>query len=72
MSMGKRLTTERKLSKLTLEKISEYLGISYQAYRKYEKDVCYPSVEILVKIAKMYNTSTDYIVGLTDDKRKYW
>ncbi len=72
MSMGKRLTAERKLSKLTLEKISEYLGISYQAYRKYEKDVCYPSVEILVKIAKMYNTSTDYIVGLTDDKRKYW
>ena len=72
MTMGQRLNDERKLSKLTLEKISENLGISYQAYRKYEKDICYPSIEILIKLAKMYNTSTDYIVGLTNDKRKYW
>lgn len=72
MTIGERLLAERKISKLTLEKISEKLGISYQAYRKFEKDLCYPSIETLTKIAILYNTSTDYILGLTDDKRKYW
>lgn len=72
MTTGERLTLERKNSSLTLEKISEILGISYQAYRKFEKDICYPSAETLIAIAKMYNLSTDYILGLTEDKRKYW
>ena len=72
MTTGERLQAERKLSKLTLESISDVLGISYQAYRKFEKDICFPSAETLIKIARMYNTSTDYILGLTDDKRKYW
>lgn len=72
MTLGERLYNERKQSNLTLEKISEILDISYQAYRKFEKDICCPSVITLVKIAKLYNLSTDYILGLTDDKRKYW
>ena len=70
--MGERLYNERKSSNLTLEKISEIIGISYQAYRKFEKNICNPSCETLVEIAKMYNVSTDYILGLTEDKRKYW
>ncbi len=72
MTTGERLYNERKQSKMTLEKIAEELNISYQAYRKFEKNECYPSVETLIKIAKMYNLSTDYILGLTNDKRKYW
>ncbi len=72
MTIGERLYEERKLSKLTLESISEKLGISYQAYRKFEKGICYPSCQTLIEIAKMYNLSTDYILGLTNDKRKYW
>ena len=71
MTTGQRLEQERKRSKLTLEKISEIIGISYQAYRKIEKDLNMPSAETLIAIAKMYNLSTDYILGLTDDKRKY-
>ncbi len=72
MTTGERLEKERKEQKITLEKISEILGISYQAYRKFEKDICYPSVETLISIAKMYNISTDYILCLSEDKRKYW
>lgn len=72
MTIGQRLQAERKILQMTLEQISESLDISYQAYRKFEKDICHPSVETLIKIAKMYNLSTDYILGLTEDKRKYW
>lgn len=72
MTTGERLYEIRKSSKLTLEQIAEILDISYQAYRKYEKDICYPSAETLIRLARMYNVSTDYILGLSDDKRKYW
>ncbi len=72
MTTGERLYKERKQSKMTLEQIADYLDISYQAYRKYEKDICFPSAETLKLIAKMYQVSTDYILGLTDDRRKYW
>lgn len=72
MTTGERLYQERKQSKMTLQEIEEILGISYQAYRKFEKNICYPKVETLIAIAKMYNLSTDYILGLTNDKRKYW
>lgn len=66
MTMGERLTAARKNSGLTLEQIAEILDISYQAYRKYEKGLCNPSVEVLIKISKMYGLSTDYILGLSD------
>ena len=39
MTTGERLFYERKQSKLTLEKISEIIGISYQEYRKIEKNI---------------------------------
>lgn len=68
MTIGERLTAARKESGLTLEKISEILDISYQAYRKYEKDLCYPSAEVLIKISKMYGISSDYILGLSEKK----
>lgn len=73
MTIGERLTAARKESGLTLEKISEILDISYQAYRKYEKDLCYPSVEVLIKISKMYGISSDYILGLSEksDPQRY-
>ena len=48
MTTGQRLEQERKRSKLTLEKISEIIGISYQAYRKIEKDLNMPSAETLI------------------------
>ena len=72
MTTGQRLYNERKNKKITLEKISELIGISYQAYRKFEKDICLPSSATLKKLAKLYDVSCDYILGLTDDKRKYW
>ena len=72
MTTGEKLYELRKGSGLTLEQIAEILDISYQAYRKYEKDMCYPSAETLIRIAQMYNVSADYILGLSDDKRKYW
>lgn len=67
--LGDRLYVARLESGLTLEKIAEILDISYQAYRKFEKNICYPKVETLMKIAEMYNLSIDYLLGYTNDKK---
>lgn len=67
--LGDRLYIARLESGLTLEKIAEILDISYQAYRKFEKNICYPKVETLMKIAEMYNLSIDYLLGYTNNKK---
>lgn len=68
MSFGDRLYRIRKESKFTLEFISEQLSVSYQAYRKYENGKCFPSIPTLIKIAKLFNVSTDYLLELKDEK----
>lgn len=71
MTIGERLLSERNKSGYKLEQIGEALGITYQAYRKYERDICCPSINILVKLAKLYNVSTDYLLCLTDERQEF-
>lgn len=49
--------------------IAKVLGISQQYYSKYELGSFTIPTEQLIKLAKFYNVSIDYIVGLTDDKK---
>ncbi len=66
---GRRIYEARIESGLTLEKISEILGISYQAYRMIEKEQNKPKFETLIRIAEMFNLSIDYILGYSNEKR---
>ena len=59
----KELRTERRL---TQAQISAELGIHSVTYRHYEKNQREPSLELLVTIAKYYDVSTDYLLGLSD------
>ena len=42
-----------------------------QVYRRYEKGKYELPVWALIKLAKYYHTSTDYILGLTDNPKPY-
>lgn len=63
----KDLRTERKM---TLEQLSEATGLSRAALGKYEtddfKDI---SPFSIVTLAKFYGVSTDYLLGLTEQKK---
>ena len=52
------------------KEISDYLFCDQSLYSKYERGVREVPVNIIIKLAKFYNTSTDYILGLTDKKEK--
>ncbi len=50
----------------TQEDIAEILNCKREVYRRYEKGIYEIPVWALIKLAKFYNTSTDYILGLSD------
>ena len=56
---------------MTQSQVAEYLGIHEGQYRRYEKGYRDIPTELLRKLAKLYNTSIDYILELTDDPRPY-
>ena len=47
--------------------IAQLLGISQQYYSEYEKGNRTIPINHLITLAKYYNTSIDYIVGLSDE-----
>ncbi len=53
------------------KQIAEYLICDQSLYSKYEREVRALPTEVLVKLALFYNTSTDYLLGLTDEPKPY-
>jgi transcriptional regulator with XRE-family HTH domain len=51
----------------TQKDIAEYLHMHLQVYRRYEKGDREIPVWAVIKLAEYYKTTTDYILGLTDD-----
>ncbi len=52
-------------------KIAEYLQIHQTTYSDYEIGNLNVPVDVLIKLAKYYDTSIDYLVGLTDNEKPY-
>lgn len=64
--MKEQLQNLRKSRNLTQEEISDIIGVKLSTYQKYERDVISPPYDTLIKIAKYYNVSTDYLLGLQE------
>ena len=52
---------------MTQQQVADYLVCNRQVYARYEQGKREIPVSMLIKLAKLYNTSTDYILGLADD-----
>jgi transcriptional regulator with XRE-family HTH domain len=61
-----RLKTLRVEKKRTQKDIADFLGISRQAYTKYENDQTEPDNKTLSKLAEYFDVTTDYLLGRTD------
>lgn len=69
--MYRRIRDLREDNDKTQKEISEYLFCDQSLYSKYERGIREVPISIVVKLAKYYNTSTDYILNLTDKKEPY-
>ena len=55
----------------TQREVAEYLNIKQNTYSQYELGILNYPIDALIKLAKLYNVSLDYMVGLTDEKTPY-
>ena len=55
----------------TQKQVGEYLGISQNTYSQYEIGVLNYPVDVIIKLAQLYAVSTDYLLGLTNEKQPY-
>ncbi len=65
--MYRRIRDLREDADLKQRQMAEILHCSQQLYSNYELGQRDIPTDILIALAKFYKTSTDYILGLTDD-----
>lgn len=60
----KRLYDLRIDNDLTQQQVTDYLMCNSQVYARYERGIREILVSMLIKLAKFYNVSTDYILEI--------
>ena len=56
---------------LKQKKLAELLNCTQQTYSRYETGEITIDIESLIQLATLYNTSIDYLVGLTNELNPY-
>lgn len=64
-----RMRDLREDSDLRQSDMADILGLTNQ---QYEAGRALMPIHLLIKVAKQFEVSLDYLCGLTDDKRKFW
>lgn len=65
VNMGDRLKSLRTKNRLTQSQVAQRLGVAGSAVSAYESGSRYPSYSTLIRLARMYHVSTDYLLGIT-------
>ena len=63
----KRLYDLRTDNDLTQQQVADYLMCNRQVYARYERGLREIPVSMVIKLADLYKTSVDYILGRTDN-----
>ena len=71
MTTGQRLRYLRKIKGFTQIKVQMLTGIDQSDYSRLETYSRYPTVGQAISLAFIFDTSLDYIYGLTDDPAPY-
>lgn len=69
--MYRRIKDLREDADLLQKDMAAYLKCSQVCYSYYELGQRDIPTDILIKLARYYNTSTDYLLGLTDERHPY-
>jgi len=66
MGYYKRIRELREDHDLTQAQVATYLSMKQPQYNRYERGLRDIPSDVLITLAKLYHTSTDYILNLTD------
>lgn len=69
--MNLRIRDMREDRDINQDTIAKYLNCDQSGYSKYERGEREIPLRLVLKLAEYYETSIDYLVGLTDEKAPY-
>lgn len=69
MDYVKRIRDLREDYEYTQEFLAHYLGTSQTMYARYERAANELPIHHLISLCKLYNVTSDYILGLSDTKK---
>ena len=64
MNLGEKLKQLRLEKNLTQKQLADRLGVAISAISSYESDTRCPTFDTLIKYARIFHVSTDYLLGL--------
>lgn len=67
--MENRIRKLRKSKGMNQETLAAFVGVSQQTISKIERDINALGVDLLIQLANYFNVTTDYILGLSNQKR---
>lgn len=68
--MYRRIRDLREDRDLKQREVAQYLNCSQRVYSNYELGQRDIPTEILIKLSSLYNVSTDYLLGLTNNPKR--
>lgn len=68
LNFGNKLKELRNQNKMTQQQLAVQIGVSKSVISYYELQERIPSPEILLKLASVFHVSTDYLLGVSNDK----
>jgi transcriptional regulator with XRE-family HTH domain len=71
MSTGERLRLLRNRKGYSQVKVQMLTGIDQSDYSKIERGMRYPTIEQVKILSRLFETSMDYLYGLTDETQPY-
>ncbi|MDD3919500.1 helix-turn-helix domain-containing protein [Sphingobacterium sp. Mn56C] len=63
LNIGERITQLRKQQNLSQDELAKKAGVSRTIIGNYERNTNTPSIEVLIKLAKVFNVSVDFLIG---------
>ena len=71
MIMGNRLRDMREDRDLTQKVLADHLKVHQTTYSDYEIGKLNVPIDVFIALAKFYDTSIDYLAGITDNPKPY-
>lgn len=71
MGIGTRIRELRKQQNLTLKQVGDYLGVTPTAISCYESETRKPSPQFIEKLAELFETTADDIIGIKNDSSNF-
>ena len=65
---GNRLRELRNSKRMTQQQLADRLGLTKSVISAYETSMRYPSYDVLIHIASIFKVSTDYLLGMEQNR----